>query len=115
MSDGFNEGISATILDELYKVVLSRKGDDASQSHTANLFSKGIHKISQKVGEEAVEVVIEAVAGPREGVISESADLLYHMMVLWAERGIQPAEVWSALEGRKGISGIAEKASRKGE
>ncbi|MCZ4281211.1 phosphoribosyl-ATP diphosphatase [Kiloniella laminariae] len=113
MSEELDEDISAALLDELYKVVLSRKGDDPAQSHTANLFAKGIHKISQKVGEEAVEVVIEAVSGPREGVISESADLLYHLMVLWAERGIKPAEVWTALEGRKGISGIAEKASRK--
>ena len=54
----------------------------------------------------------EAMRSHKEGVINESADLLYHLLVLWAAGGVRPDEVWAALEGRKGISGIAEKAAR---
>lgn len=104
--------VSAEVLDELYAVILSRKGDDPSKSHTANLFSKGVSKIAQKVGEEAVEAVIEGVSGSKQELAAESADLLYHLMVLWAERGLKPEDIWVLLEGRKGVSGIAEKASR---
>ncbi|WP_419903150.1 phosphoribosyl-ATP diphosphatase [Kiloniella sp.] len=104
--------VSAEVLDELYSVILSRKGDDPSVSHTANLFSKGVSKIAQKVGEEAVETVIEGVSGSKEELAAESADLLFHLMVLWAERDLKPEEIWKQLEGRKGKSGIAEKASR---
>ncbi|KKJ77138.1 phosphoribosyl-ATP pyrophosphatase [Kiloniella litopenaei] len=104
--------LSADILDELHHVIVSRKGDNPEESHTARLFSKGINKIAQKVGEEAVETVIEAVGGSKEELAAESADLLYHLLVLWEARGLKPCDVWEALEGRKGISGIAEKASR---
>ena len=61
---------------------------------------------------EATETVIEGVAGSREQLADESADLLYHLLVLWAARGLTPNDIWRQLEGRKGISGIAEKASR---
>ena len=104
--------LSADILDELHQVIVSRKDDNPDESHTARLFSKGVNKIAQKVGEEAVETVIEAVSGSKEELASESADLLFHLLVLWEARGLQPSEVWEVLEGRKGVSGIAEKASR---
>lgn len=107
------EPLNGAVLDALYAVVESRRGDDPASSHTAKLFDRGPAKIAQKVGEEAVETVIEATRASKEGVVSESADLLYHLLVLWAASGVQPGEVWAALEGRKGISGIAEKASRK--
>ncbi|WP_340116396.1 phosphoribosyl-ATP diphosphatase [Pelagibius sp. 7325] len=105
--------LNGSLLDTLYAVIESRRGADPESSHTARLFSRGIDKICQKVGEEAVETVIEGAQGRKEGVVGESADLLYHLLVLWAASGVKPAEVWAALEGRKGISGIAEKASRK--
>jgi len=105
--------LNGAVLDALYEVIESRRGADPASSHTARLFDRGPVKIAQKVGEEAVETVIEAIRANREGVIGESADLLYHLLVLWAASGVQPDEVWAALEGRKGISGIAEKASRK--
>ncbi|CDF36072.1 2C-methyl-D-erythritol 2,4-cyclodiphosphate synthase [Chondrus crispus] len=76
------------------------------------LFSKGRQKIAQKVGEEAVEVVIDATSDNIEGVIKESADLLYHLNVLWADVGVKPDDVWAELESREGTSGIKEKASR---
>lgn len=102
-----------SVLDALYTVIESRRGADPDSSHTARLLHRGLGKIAQKVGEEAVETVIEGVQGRRDGVVNESADLLYHLLVLWAASGVRPAEVWAALEDRKGTSGIAEKAARK--
>lgn len=107
-----NGALNGSVLDTLYEVIESRRGADPESSHTAKLFDRGLDKIAQKVGEEAVETVVEAVRERREGVIDESADLLYHLLVLWAASGVEPKQVWAALEGRKGISGIAEKASR---
>lgn len=100
------------VLEELYRVILSRRGADPTQSNTAKLFAKGKKKIAQKLGEEAVEALIEGVRGDREGLIAESADLLYHLLVLWAALDVTPDEVWAALRAREGISGIAEKAAR---
>lgn len=105
--------LDGSVLDRLHAVIESRRGADPESSHTARLFHRGLDKIAQKVGEEAVEAAIEGVLERKEGVITESADLLYHLLVLWAASGVTPAEVWAALEGRKGISGIAEKAARK--
>jgi phosphoribosyl-ATP pyrophosphohydrolase len=87
-------------LDDLYTVIASRKGGNPEESYTASLFDKGIAKIAQKVGEEAVETVIDGVSGPKERVISESADLLYHLLVLWAARDVKPDEIWSELGKR---------------
>jgi len=87
-------------LDDLYTVIASRKGGNPEESYTASLFDIGIAKIAQKVGEEAVETVIDGVSGPKERVISESADLLYHLLVLWAARDVKPEEVWAELGKR---------------
>jgi phosphoribosyl-ATP pyrophosphohydrolase len=106
-------GLDATILDRLYKVIESRKGADPSKSNTARLFAKGTDKIAQKLGEEAVETVIEGVRGRKKDLALESADLLYHLLVLWADRGLKPGEVWIAIADREGISGIEEKKKRK--
>ncbi len=104
--------LDGRVLDHLFEVIESRRDDDPETSHTAKLFKKGVLKIAQKVGEEATETVIEGVAGGRDKLADESADLLYHLLVLWASRGLKPCDIWRQLEGRKGISGIAEKASR---
>ena len=101
--------MNGTILDELYAVVASRRGGDPETSYTAKLFARGRAKIAQKVGEEAVESVIAALAESPERLASESADLLYHLMVLWADCGVAPAQVWAQLEQRKGVSGIDHK------
>ena len=87
-------------LDDLYTVIASRKGGNPEESYTASLFDKGIAKIAQKVGEESVETVIDGISGPKERVISESADLLYHLLVLWAARDVKPDEVWAELDKR---------------
>ena len=104
--------LNGAVLDQLYEIIESRRGADPSVSNTAKLFKKGVKKIGQKLGEEAVETLIEGVDGNREGVVLESADLLYHLLVMWAATGFKPEEVWDALKEREGISGIAEKASR---
>ena len=103
--------LDGSVLDRLFTTIASRRGGDPSVSYTAKLFSQGRGRIAQKLGEEAVETVIAAVEDS-SGLANESADLLYHLLVLWADAGIAPAEIWAALESRVGTSGIAEKASR---
>ena len=87
-------------IDELFAVIESRKGADPDTSYTAKLFARGTAKIAQKVGEEAVETVIEGMRGDRKLLVSESADLLYHLCVLWADQGVKPEQVWEELATR---------------
>lgn len=89
-----------------------RLAGDVEHSHSARLIARGTAKVAQKLGEEAVECVIEATQGNRGATVLESADLLYHLVVLWVDAGIRPEEVWAELARRQGISGIAEKAAR---
>lgn len=104
---------NAEILDRLFAVIESRRGGDAESSYTAKLLAGGTEKIAQKVGEEAVETVIEALRAGDGKLAEESADLLYHLLVLWADKGVRPEDVWTVLAGRFGLSGIEEKNSRK--
>ena len=85
---------------------------DVEHSHSARLLARGTAKVAQKLGEEAVECVIEAAQGHRPEIVLESADVLYHLLVVWVDAGIRPEEVWAELRRREGISGIAEKAAR---
>jgi phosphoribosyl-ATP pyrophosphohydrolase len=100
-------------LDRLYQAILNRRGADPETSYTAKLFHRGRAKIAQKLGEEAIETVIEAMGGDKAKLAGESADLLYHLLVLWADAGLNPEDVYGVLAAREGTSGIAEKASRK--
>ena len=100
-------------LEDLFSVIESRKGGDPKVSHTAKLFKKGRGKIAKKTGEEAIEVIVAALHQTPEKVVHESADLLYHLLVLWADMGVTPADVMAELESRAGVSGIEEKKSRK--
>jgi len=99
-------------LDCLWQIIQSRRGGDPQSSYTARLFARGRAKIAQKLGEEAVEAVIEGVGENPAALVSESADLLYHLLVLWAAAGISPADVAAELARRQGISGIDEKRAR---
>ena len=101
------------VLDRLYVVIDSRKGADPDTSYTARLFSRGRQQIAKKLGEEAVEALIEGIRGDRPKLVGESADLLYHLLTLWAAVGVKPKAVWTELARREGLSGIAEKAARK--
>jgi len=101
-----------SILNTLYQTILSRKGADPASSYVASLYAKGTAKIAQKVGEEAVETCIEALQGDPEKLKAESADLIFHLLVLWADQGIKPEDVYAVLESRMGTSGVDEKARR---
>ena len=102
----------SSILDELYGVIASRKGTDPDKSYTAKLFARGRGKIAQKLGEEAVETVVAALSETPEHVVSESADLLYHLAVVWAECGITPQDAFNEIDRRERIYGIAERQFR---
>ncbi len=106
-------GASPEIIDRLWNVVQDRRTADPAISHSARLLARGTAKVAQKFGEEAVECVIEAVAGNAQALVAESADVIYHLLVLWVSAGVHPSEVWAELERREGVSGIAEKAARR--
>ncbi len=93
----------AAVLERLHAVILSRRDGDPAASRTAKLFAGGTAKIAQKVGEEATETVVAALAQGERELIAESADLLYHLLVLWADRGIAPADVFAELRRREGV------------
>ena len=100
------------VLDRLWSVVMERRSADPAISHSARLLSRGRAKVAQKFGEEAVECLIEAVAGNTEALVGESADVLYHLLVMWVDAGVEPGMVWAELQRREGVSGLAEKAAR---
>ena len=102
----------SAVLDRLYAVVDGRRDADPRVSHSARLLSRGTPKVAQKFGEEAVECLIEAVAANKTALIAESADVLYHLIVLWVASGVKAGDVWAELIRREGVSGIAEKAAR---
>ena len=103
---------TSDVIDRLYEVILSRKGADASSSYTASLFEKGLSEIARKVGEESVETMVAALSEDKAALISESADVIYHLLVLWAAKDVTPEDVFGELSSREGVSGIEEKASR---
>ena len=99
-------------LDDLETIIASRKMADLESSWTAKLLSKGVDKCAEKFGEEAVEAIIDAVKGDKEGLTSEAADVLYHLMVMLAAAEVPLSDVMAVLDKRQSQSGIAEKASR---
>jgi phosphoribosyl-ATP pyrophosphohydrolase len=107
MADALGEA-----LERLWRVIETRRGADPATSYTAKLFARGRGKIAQKLGEEAIEAVIEAIRGDATRLIGESADVLYHLLVLWADMGIGPDDIAAELARREGVSGIAEKRGR---
>ncbi|GFO59077.1 phosphoribosyl-ATP pyrophosphatase [Geomonas silvestris] len=101
------------IISAVYRVIQERKTNPTDSSYTASLMAKGIDKILKKLGEEATEVVIAGKGGKREEIVYETADLIFHNLVLLGFYDIDPEEVFNELRRRFGISGIEEKASRK--
>jgi len=100
-------------LDDLFAVLESRRDADPADSYTARLLAKGPTRIAKKLGEEGVEAALAGACGTREELIAESADLLYHLLVLWVARDVTPREVWDKLAERAGTSGLTEKAARE--
>lgn len=99
-------------LNDLAATIAERAKADPEASWTAKLLAKGPEKCAEKFGEEAVEAIIEAVKNNRDGLISESADVLFHLLVMLQSRGVSLDEVLEELAKRQGTSGIAEKAAR---
>lgn len=99
-------------LAKLEAIIMERARSGGSESWTAQLFAAGMEKAAKKLGEEAVETVIAAVAQDKKALASESADLLYHWLVVLAMAGVRLDEVMAELEARTARSGIEEKASR---
>jgi phosphoribosyl-ATP pyrophosphohydrolase len=100
-------------IDRLYQTIIARKRSNASESYTAQLLQRGVSQCAKKFGEESVEAALAAVGGKKSEIVAESADVLYHLLVLWAATGIKPAAVYDVLEARRAQSGLAEKKSRK--
>ena len=107
------------ILSELHQVLESRKGADPDSSYVASLYARGLNKILEKVGEEAVETILAArdaeVSGDNQALISETADLWFHSLVMLAKLGEHPDKVLAELQRRFGLSGHDEKAARSGK
>jgi phosphoribosyl-ATP pyrophosphohydrolase len=101
-------------IDRLFATIETRKDADPTASYTAKLIGEGRAKCAKKLGEEAVETCIAALGEDRAALAGESADLLYHLLVLWAACGLKPDDVYRALAAREGRSGLDEKAARKG-
>lgn len=104
--------MTAHVLPELAALIRSRRNDSASKSYTKELLDGGIERCAKKLGEEAVETVIAAVAQDRVALKKEAADLLYHLLVVLEVKGVDLDEVLGELQARTGTSGLAEKASR---
>jgi phosphoribosyl-ATP pyrophosphohydrolase len=100
-------------LDRLYQAVLAARTADPASSRTARLLRAGRSKMAKKLAEEAVEVVIDAMHGDSDAVVRESADLLYNLVVLWVASGVHPSDVWTEMERRERILGIAEKLPKE--
>jgi len=102
-------------LDSVLSTIASREGSDPKTSHVAKMLKRGTHRVAKKVGEEGVEVAIAAAMKDRAGMVSESADLLFHLLILWHKERISPAEIAAEFKRREGVSGITEKQSRPEE
>jgi phosphoribosyl-ATP pyrophosphohydrolase len=102
----------ADTLARLEAVIAARAAADPATSYVAKLHARGLTKIAQKLGEEAVETVIAALAEDRPALVGEAADLLFHLIVLLSAKGVPLAEVLAELDRREGMSGLAEKAAR---
>jgi phosphoribosyl-ATP pyrophosphohydrolase len=100
------------VLDRLHATIVSRRSADPAESYTAKLLAAGVERCAKKFGEEAIETALAAMKGDKAAIAAESADVLYHLLVLWAACGVEPGQVYAALEAREGRSGIEEKASR---
>ena len=101
-------------LDRLFAAIAARKDADPAASYTAKLLAAGVEKCAKKFGEEATEAVIAAIQKDKVELAKESADVLYHLAVLWAASGITPEDVYAVLKSREAMSGLEEKAGRKG-
>ena len=104
---------SPDTLSRLEATIAARRAADPDSSYVARLNAKGLATIAKKLGEEATETIIAALAQDRAALVGEAADLVFHLMVLLGHKGVPLADVLAELDRREGTSGIAEKASRQ--
>ena len=103
--------INEQIISELFSTLSERKNSSVKKSYTSYLITN--HELlAKKVGEEASELIIDFIKKNKDGVIKESSDLLYHLLVVWISLGIEPEEIWNELSSRKLVSGLQEKLNR---
>ena len=107
-----NSPISTHSLERLYQTITARKAAASDKSYTAQLLAAAPEKPARKLCEEATEVLIEALRGDNAKLITESADLLYHLLVVWAAADLDPQDIWAELDHREGVSGLVEKQNR---
>ena len=107
-------GSQDDILDAVYQIILDRKDHPTEHSYVAALYAKGLDKILGKIGEEATEVAVAGKGGDPEQVVCEAADLIFHLLVLLGHYNLPPERVYAELRRRFGVSGLVEKANRKG-
>ena len=105
------EQMKEQIIKELFTILTQRKKTSEKKSYTSHLI-KNPELLAKKIGEESSELIIDSVKKNKQGVIKESADLIYHILVVWVSLGITPDEIWNELSSRKVISGIEEKKNR---
>ena len=98
-------------LEKLFDDLLKKKKFDKENSYTSSLLTNK-NLLGKKIGEESIEVILEYLDNNKNKIIKESADLLYHLVVVWISSNIKPADIWNELQKRKGVSGIDEKKSR---
>lgn len=105
--DAMSEAGAGDVLGALFAVIERRKGGDPDVSYVARSFARGTGHIAKKVGEEGVETALAGALGDRANVVAESADLLFHLLMLWSATGVAPADVLGELSKRRGVSGLA--------
>jgi phosphoribosyl-ATP pyrophosphohydrolase len=104
---------TTNVLADLAQSIRAKRNASPEHSYTAQLLSQGIEKCAKKLGEEAVETALASMTGDKRHIASESADLLYHLLVLLEATGVEFGDVLAELARRQGIGGLAEKASRR--
>lgn len=110
--DAAPDGTEDDILDAVYQIIQQRRHQAADSSYVASLFAKGLDKILGKIGEEATETAVAGKGGDPDQVVSETADLIFHVLLLLAYYELPPERVYAELRRRFGVSGLVEKASR---
>lgn len=105
-------GSDFSALQELYAIMSERLGASVDDSYTAQLLARDASEVARKFGEESTELIIEATKGDKQAMVSESADVLYHLLALWLKCGITPEEIMVELRKRRSQSGLEEKANR---
>ena len=112
MPDKMTEKVTAEILDRLFAEIAAKATADPKTSYTASLIADAPEKPLRKLSEEVTEAMIEAMRGDKSALARESADILYHLLVVWQAAGLSADEVWQILSERQGVSGLVEKANR---